>query len=74
MCSPVTTPIMFYAYEREHDPLNLAACTFIGHDRDLHGCECAHGLRPWLGCPAHRGRARRFQGAGLPVGGPYWAP
>lgn len=74
MASPVSTPIMFHvaASDPDTEP-TLATCTFIGHDRDQHGCECAHSLRPWHHCPAHHNRARIMQRAGLPTGGPYWA-
>lgn len=79
--SPVSTPILFICWAQEKTSsgesaplkwLNLAACTFIGHDRDEHACECADGLRPWAHCPAHRNRAWNFMRMGLPTGGPYW--
>lgn len=47
----------------------LPGVTFTPHDEDRFACICEDPLRPYRGCPAHRGRAKFMERAGLKLGG-----
>lgn len=47
----------------------LPGVTFTPHDEDRFACICENALRPYRGCPAHKGRAMLMERTGVELGG-----